>query len=149
MTSPYAALLLLALAAFGPWLYRRFFAVRSTPPEFPFETQVALRQLPALYHALVATGAEEAFIVVSPPRTRGRDLPDVEFSIESGRVQLGWNLESPANVRDRDKFTALAADLKYAVASWTKGDIEYPRVTDGDILALADAIANRIWEVDG
>jgi hypothetical protein len=108
---------------------------------------VQLRDLPRVLERLEAEGGDGAFAGFLATPAGGKaadDMLSVQFSIEDGRAGLDWLLLQPANVAAQARFERLAAERGHYVVEAAVDDVQYLRVEDGDIAALAVAVMQQL-----
>ena len=130
---------LIALALFA--IYR--FRTAPTPAQ---EDQVPLDRVKTVYDSLRTTGGESSFAVFMPGSTAG--APDIQFSIQNGRIGLDWVLVGDANVRGREGFEKLLDSAEASYRELEMNGVRYVRTEDERAPQLCRRALEEIFEVD-
>lgn len=90
-------------------------------------------QIPSIVSKLQQTGSNGSFVVFmfSIPNSRDETLPNLQYSIENGRIGFDWVLIAPQNIKDEAPVSAFIESLGYAVSKHRMNDVSYLRV-EGD-----------------
>ncbi len=130
---------LIALALFAIWRFRSL-------PAPDKQDQVGLNQIDSVYESLRRTGSDGSFAVFMPASSVG--APDIQFSIQEGRVGLDWVLINKANVSGKEAFERL---LDAAGASYRElegNGVRYIRTEDDRAPQLCRRVVKEIFDVD-
>jgi hypothetical protein len=97
-------------------------------------TIVTVADIPTIL-ARLSTAKDGSFaaFMLGPPFSQQTDAINPQYSVEHGTVGLDWVLLSPANVADRDKVSAFAAELGHPMSERVMNKVNYLR-TEGDAL---------------
>ncbi len=131
------ALVVLALLAI--WRFRSM-------PKPGQEDQVALDQIDAICESLHRTGSDGSFAVFMPASSAG--APDIQLSIQQGRVGLDWVLENAANIRGQQAFENLLDSADALYEEREMNGIRYVRTEDSRVSELCRRVLEEIFEVD-
>ncbi len=131
------ALVVLALLAI--WRFRSL-------PKPGQEDQVTLDQVEAVYESLHRTGSDGSFAIFLPASSTG--APDIQLSIQQGRVGLDWVLENAANIRGKEAFENLLDSAEASYKELEMNGVRYVRTEDRRAPELCRRVLQEIFEVD-
>ena len=100
---------------------------KSTSQESTFATR---DQIPSIVSRLQRTGHDGSFVVFmfSIPGNHDETLPNLQYSIENGRLGFDWVLIAPQNVKDESSVTDFIKRLGYTSSKREMNDVRYLRV---------------------
>ena len=130
---------LVALALFAIYRFR-------TAPRLSHEDQIPLHRVDTVYESLRNTGSDGSFAVFMPGSTAG--APDIQFSIQRGRVGLDWVLVDDANIRGREGFEKLLESEEASYREQEMNGVRYVRTEDERAPQLCRRALEEIFEVD-
>ncbi len=133
---------LIALALFAIYRYR----TAPKPAKGDQEDQVPLHRVGAVYESLRNTGSDGSFAVFMPGSTAG--APDVQFSIQRGRVGLDWLLIGDANIRGQEAFEKLLDSEEASYREQELNGVRFVRTEDERAPQLCRRVLEEIFEVD-
>lgn len=114
----------------------------------PVFAQCTLGQIPVVVEHLRQKGHDGSFVIFTfqPSATSNPDdAINIQFSIASGRIGLDWRLNSPANIRDKDKFEGFAAAHGQRVQLMETNQVQYFRVEQGDLPLLCQGVIIELY----
>lgn len=115
------------------------------------EAKVTMADIPAVYDKLRASSKDGHFAVFMFMPTGSQpsdDAINVQLSVEGGRVGLDWVLLGSQNIRDKERFIQLAANLGYQVMDREMNGVKYLRVEDGGSLPrLCEATIRELYSI--
>jgi hypothetical protein len=94
---------------------------------------VTREKIPYIVSQLKRTGRDGSFVVFmfSLPEIRDEVLPNLQYSIENGKLGFDWVLIAPQNVKDELKMADFIKVLGYSLTKHEMNDVQYLRV-EGD-----------------
>jgi len=113
-------------------------------PELPTDQDIGVFEIPVLITALKNTGRDESFAVLFPSKG---DVFNLQFSIIDGTLGLDWVLINEINRRDRAKLKGLAQSYRYSLKRQRQNEVDFLRVTGGDLGALARLILTDLYSI--
>lgn len=123
---------------------RRAPPVPEAEAEFPTDRRMRVSRLPLLLEAIRQDAREASFAVLFPT---GGDTFNLQFSIIDGALGLDWLLINEINIRDRAKVRGLAQSYRYSMSRHRQNEVDFLRVTGGDLAALARLILKEIYSI--
>ena len=106
-------------------------------------------QIPAVFDRLKKDGKDESFAIFMfqpPNQPRPKDVINIQFSIEDGRVGLDWCLIGPSNIRDKEKFERCISMCGSKSQLREANQVKYLRVEDGDLPLLCQKVICDLYE---
>lgn len=87
-------------------------------------------QIPSIVSKLQRTGRDGSFVVFmfSLPGNHDDTLPNLQYSIENGRLGFDWVLIAPQNVKDETSLLDFIKRLGYTPSKLEMNDVRYLRV---------------------
>ena len=73
---------------------------------------------------------------------------NVQFSYEDDSVGLDWVLLGPSNIRDKKRIENYLESQKFEFEYKESNDVNYIRVTKGDLTALCRKIMSELYGVN-
>jgi len=109
------------------WLVIMFARTRTASQGQTFATP---DELPSIVTKLEKTGHDGSFVVFMFSLRGNRDdlFPNLQYSIENGRLGLDWVLLAPQNIKDESKLTDFIKGLGFSVLKREMNDVRYLRV---------------------
>jgi len=106
-------------------------------------------QIPSIISKLQRTGHDGSFVVFmfSIPGNHDEILPDLQYSIENGRLGFDWVLMAPQNVRDENSVTDFIKRLGYTSSKQEMNDVRYLRVEGKGIEDLGLKILHDFYHL--
>ena len=87
-------------------------------------------QIPSIVSKLQQTGRDGSFVVFmfSIPNNRDETLPNLQYSIETGRLGFDWVLIAPQNIKDEAPVLDFIKRLGYTASKREMNDVCHLRV---------------------
>jgi len=136
----FLTVLLLAGLAVGLILWFR--SRRGDGPE------LTVAELPQAVAALALSREESAFIVFRLGRHPDSGGPDLQFSVERGRLGLDWVLLDPANVADEAKFRTFVLRRGHSIQERHENGVRTLRIEDGDLVQTGSGLLCEAYGVN-
>ena len=130
---------LIALALFAIYRFR-------TAPKPTQEDQIPLHRVSTVYESLRNTGSDGSFAVFLPESTAG--APDIQFSVQRGRVGIDWVLVGDASIRGRQAFEKLLDAEEASYREQEMNGVRFVRTEDERAPQLCRRVLEELFEVD-
>ncbi len=136
---------LIALALFAVYRFRTL-PKPTREDRKDQEDQVPLHRVATVYESLRNTGSDGSFAVFMPGSTAGS--PDIQLSIQRGRVGLDWLLVGDANIRGREAFEKLLDSEEASYREQELNGVRFVRTEDERAPHICRRALEEIFEVD-
>ena len=86
-------------------------------------------QIPSIVSKLQRTGRDGSFVVFmfSIPGNHDETLPNLQYSVENGRLGFDWVLIAPQNLKDETRVLDFIKGLGYTASKREMNDVHYLR----------------------
>lgn len=121
-------------------------------PSVISEPDAALEDIDSIFNSISKVRQDGAFVVFMPnqPRNGERDVLNVQFSIENGKVGFDWVLISPINISEKNRFTDICQSHSVSPVEREENGCKFLRVESGDLVALCkESIATLYPDLHG
>jgi hypothetical protein len=117
---------------------------RSQEPDYSTRDQI-----PSIVSKLQKTGRDGSFVVFmfSIPGNHDETLPNLQYSIEKGRLGLDWVLLAPRNVEDELELADFMKRDGYTVLKREMNEVRYLRVEGDDLENLGIRILRDFYHL--
>lgn len=117
-----------------------------------FERSITPSQISAVLDQLRKKGGEASWVVFMfyTPRlsiNTADDCPNLQFSIQKGKVGLDWVLLGPRNIADKDLITKFITSKGHKVKVKEINEVSFLRVNEGDMAPLAISIVDDFYQM--
>ncbi len=136
---------LIALALFAVYRFRSL-PKPAQKGQKDQEDQVPLHRVGTVYESLRRTGNDGSFAVFMPGSTAG--APDIQFSVQRGRVGLDWVLLGDASIRGQEAFKKLLDSEEASYREQELNGVRFVRTEDERAPELCRRALEEIFEID-
>jgi hypothetical protein len=111
--------------------------------------QVLRDELPRIVSEWQMNSEDESFVVFffNLPETQDEDPPNLQYSVEDGRLGLDWVLVSAQNVRDEEAISRFIKNNGYGVTKKEMNGVEYLRVEGSGLEQLGLKILRDFYHL--
>ncbi len=111
------------------------------------EPDATLDDIDSIYNVISEIDQDGAFVVFMPnePRDGEKDVLNIQFSIENGKVGLDWVLISPINVLEKNRFIQVCQSRSTQVQEREENGCGFLRVEGGDLVALCKEAITALY----
>lgn len=106
-------------------------------------------QLPSIVSKLQRTGRDGSFVVFMFPIPSNHDevFPNLQYSIENGRLGFDWVLLAPQNIKDETQLADFMKRSGYTVSKLEMNDVSYLRVEGKDLEDLGIKVLRDFYHL--
>jgi len=126
---------------------------RSTHgPSIMFEISIQPNQIPVVIEQLRQKGSEASWVVFMfyTPRLSTKtddDCPNLQYSIQKGKVGIDWVLLGPRNIADKAQISRFIASKGHKNTEVEMNEVSYLRVENGDLAGLGQSIVEEFYKM--
>ena len=124
----------------------------SKSPTTMFEFSIQPSQIPAVVEQLRQKGSEASWVVFMfyTPRLSTKtddDCPNLQYSIQNGKVGIDWVLLGPRNIADKAQISKFIASKGHKKTEMEMNEVSYLRVENGDLAGLGRSIVEEFYKM--
>lgn len=124
----------------------------SNAPTLMIEISILPSQMPTVIEQLRKKGGEASWAVFMfyTPRISTKtddDCPNLQYSIQNGKVGIDWVLLGQRNIADKAQISKFIASKGHKVTEMELNDVSYLRVENGDITELGLSIVEEFYKM--
>lgn len=114
----------------------------------PAFAECTLQKIPIVFEHLRQKGRDGSFVIFTFQPSAGSNPDDainLQFSIAGGRIGLDWCLNSPGNIRDKEKLEGFIAAHGQRARLMETNQVKYLRVEQGDLPLLCQGVIIELY----
>lgn len=114
-----------------------------------YTTHTTSEQIPSIVSKLQRTGRDGSYVVFmfSIPNNRDDTLPNLQYSIENGRLGFDWVLLAPQNVKDGPAVLDFINRLGHSASKRKMNNVHYLRAEGNGIEDLGPKILSEYYHL--
>ena len=121
-------------------------------PTIMIEISILPSQIPTVIEQLRKKGSEASWVVFMFYTTRlstktDDDCPNLQYSIQNGRIGIDWVLLGPRNIADKTQISKYIASMGHKVFETELNGVSYLRIEDGDLARLGLSIVEEFYKM--
>jgi hypothetical protein len=125
---------------------------KSKQTKTMFEFSIRPSQIPVVLEQLRHKGGETSWVVFMFYTSKlsietEDDCPNLQFSIQKGKVGLDWVLLGPRNIADKAQITEFIASKGHKIKEKKINKVSFLRVENGDLDALGLNIVEDFYKM--
>ena len=111
---------------------------------------IAVADIGNVFRQIAAQSVETSFAVftVQTGEEDETGAPEIQFSVEDGKIGLDWILMSPANIAEKPKVIQYAASKGIEWQEKEMNDWIYLRTDEGDLVELCTSLIEDLYQVE-